>query len=96
MENERPSSTVSHGALRRSRKQLQAEEVARVALIQKRWSAAVPKASTLWSRLSPDELRLSRGNVHKLAGLIQLRYGTTREDSDSQVAAFMKDNLGDS
>jgi hypothetical protein len=84
---------VSHGMLRRSRKQVEAASAAQEAEMLRRWRVALPLAGTTWTRLSPDELRTSRGNVHKLAGLIQLRYQTTREESDRQVAAFIKANV---
>jgi hypothetical protein len=84
---------ISNGMVRRSRKQIHAASVAQEAEMLRRWRQALPLAGTTWTRLSPDELRISRGNVHKLAGLIQLRYQTTREESDRQVAAFIAANV---
>jgi hypothetical protein len=73
----------------RNRKQVEAEERAREAQKLQSWRKAEALAVATWTRLSPEELRSSGGNANKIAGLIQLRYQTTREDSDKQVAAFM-------
>ena len=73
----------------RNRKQVEAEEKARQTQLLQSWRRAEPLALDTWKRISSEELRSSAGNVHKLAGLIQLRYQTSREESDQQVAAFM-------
>ena len=54
-----------------------------------KWKAMVPAAQSTWSKLETQELMQMQGNVHKLAGLIQLRYRTSREEADQQVAAFL-------
>ena len=79
----------SQDTRRRSRKQTEADVRTREAQLLQLWRKAVPLAAAAWPRLSPDELRASRGNVHRLAGLIQLRYQASRQDSDQQVADFM-------
>ena len=91
--DQKAEASISQGALRRNRKQTQAAEQAREVQIKQLWRNALPLAIATWPRLSPDELRSSGGNVHKLAGLIQLRYQASRVDSDEQVAAFMLANV---
>ena len=49
----------------------------------------MPSAQLRWPRLDPVELVQARGNTHRLAGLVQLRYQLTREQADQQVAEFL-------
>lgn len=74
---------------RLSRKQSQAALMAEQAQLRTRWKAALPFAREAWAKLSPEELQQSGGNVHRIAGLIQLRYHLSREDADLQVRTFM-------
>lgn len=73
----------------RTRKQLQAAAVSELALLHANWKRAIPGAQLRWPKLDPVELAQARGNMHRLAGLVQLRYQLTREQADQQVAEFL-------
>lgn len=73
----------------RTRKQIAAAASVEQAETRARWKQAVPVASTLWPKLDPAQLAGIHGNLNKLAGMIQMRYQTTREVADAQVAAFV-------
>lgn len=73
----------------RTRKQIQAASLADQAATRAAWKRSIPLARENWSKLDPAELSTVNGNVHKLAGLVQLRYHVTREDADEQVAKFL-------
>lgn len=73
----------------RTRKQVQAAEMAEQAAVLTRWKNLLADARTTWPKVPPEELSLVRGNVHKLAGMVQLRYQLTRQDADLQVKTFM-------
>lgn len=79
-----PRSTV-----RSTRKYLLAQQLEDRAAQKKLWRTATPLARAAWTKLSPQEIVTSEGNVHRLAGLIQLRYGVDREEADRQVATFL-------
>lgn len=73
----------------RTRKQIQTAAMADQSAQRLKWKAMVPAAHSTWSKLETQELAQLQGNVHRLAGLIQLRYRTSREEADQQVAAFL-------
>jgi uncharacterized protein YjbJ (UPF0337 family) len=53
-----------------------------------KWKQMVGKAKTAWAGLTDDELTKAEGRVDKLAGLIQERYGKTREQAELEVRNF--------
>jgi len=72
----------------RTRKQQQAAAEHEQAQLRAHWKRVMPGAQAKWPRLDPQELTLARGNRHRLAGLVQLRYQLSREQADQQVAEF--------
>ena len=42
-----------------------------------------------WGKLTDDDLEKFTGEVDKLAGIIQERYGVTREQAQKQAKEFM-------
>lgn len=71
-------------------KYLLAQQMEHRAARRKVWHKVIPLAQAAWSKLSTREIRSSEGNRHRLAGLIQLRYGVAREEADQQVTTFLK------
>ena len=47
-------------------------------IIAGKWKQLTGKAKAAWGELTDDELTRSEGNAERLAGLIQERYGKTR------------------
>lgn len=84
-----PTNAAPPPKVLRTRQQRQAAEISEQALVRANWKRAMPSAQLRWPRLDPVELVQARGNTHRLAGLVQLRYKLTREEADQQVAAFL-------
>jgi uncharacterized protein YjbJ (UPF0337 family) len=53
-----------------------------------KWKQMIGKAKTTWGELTDDELTKAEGRAEKLAGLIQERYGKTREEAVREVNRF--------
>ena len=54
------------------------------------WKQLVGKAKTTWGKLTDDELLKIEGNAQRLSGLVQERYGATREEAEQQVKKFFE------
>jgi len=58
--------------------------------IKGQWKQLLGKAKTTWGKLTDDELLKIEGNAQRLTGLVQERYGATREDAEKQVKKFFE------
>jgi len=58
------------------------------------WKQLKGKAKAAWGDLTDDELTQVEGNSERLAGLVQERYGRTREEADREVKDFFDQNRG--
>jgi len=56
--------------------------------IKGKWQQQLGAAKIAWGKLTDDELLKSEGHEQKLAGLIQERYATTREEAEKRVKSF--------
>ena len=56
------------------------------------WKQLKGKAKVAWGDLTDDELTQVDGNVERLAGLVQERYGRTREEAEREVREFFDRN----
>jgi len=54
-----------------------------------KWKQHVGAAKIAWGNLTEDELLKSEGRRQKLAGLVQERYGISRDEADEQVKGFL-------
>lgn len=72
----------------RSKRQLKANAIAAERAAQARWKHMLNDARAAFSKIPPEELTRVNGNLNVLAGLVQLRYHTTRLDADQQVQRF--------
>ncbi|CAE6829221.1 hypothetical protein R69888_06482 [Paraburkholderia haematera] len=50
------------------------------------------KAKAAWGELTDDDLTKAEGRVEKLTGLIQERYGKTRQQAELEVRRFFDSN----
>jgi uncharacterized protein YjbJ (UPF0337 family) len=62
--------------------------------IKGQWKQLKGKAKAAWGDLTDDELTQVEGNAEQLSGLIQERYGRTREAADREVKEFFDQNRG--
>lgn len=58
------------------------------------WKQMKGKAKEVWGDLTDDELTQAEGNTERLSGLIQERYGRTREAADREVEEFFTKHRG--
>lgn len=72
----------------RTKNQIKASVLADGIAAKAKWKSLVAEARTIWPKLQPEELTPVGGNFHVLAGLVQLRYRVSREESDRQVKEF--------
>ena len=54
------------------------------------WKQLIGKAKTTWGKLTDDELLKIEGNAQRLTGLVQERYGASREEAEKQVKKFFE------
>jgi uncharacterized protein YjbJ (UPF0337 family) len=54
-------------------------------ILKGKWKQFVGSAKIQWGRLTDDELDRAEGEVDRLAGLIQERYGVSREEAHRQI-----------
>lgn len=73
---------------RRSKRQIKADALASERAAQLRWKGMLAAARAAFAKVPPEDLAKVNGNLHLLAGLIQLRYHTSREDADQRVQRF--------
>jgi uncharacterized protein YjbJ (UPF0337 family) len=53
-----------------------------------KWKQMKGEAKVLWGKLTDDELDQAEGHKDKLAGMIQERYGKTKEEAEDEVNKF--------
>lgn len=58
-------------------------------VIAGKWKQNVGSAKTLWGKLTDDEILKTEGRAEKLAGIVQERYGLSKEAAQKQVADLM-------
>lgn len=54
------------------------------------WKQLKGKAREKWGELTDDELEQAKGQREQLVGLVQKRYGDTKEAAEKQVDDWMK------
>lgn len=57
--------------------------------IKGQWNQIVGVAKQTWSKITDDELLGIEGDVQRLSGLVQERYGVTREQAESEIKTFV-------
>lgn len=57
--------------------------------IEGNWKEIKGKAISQWGKLTDDELDQVNGRRTELAGLIQQKYGKTREEAEQEIDNWM-------
>ena len=57
-----------------------------------KWKQMKGEAKVMWGKLTDDELDIAEGHKDKLAGLIQERYGRTKEEAEREIDSFLDRN----
>jgi len=60
--------------------------------LEGKWKQLAGKAKSTWGDLTDDELTKTKGDAQQLAGLVQERYGRTREEAEREVNDFFDRN----
>jgi uncharacterized protein YjbJ (UPF0337 family) len=85
---------ISFGRLRRPAKGRRVSEVVMAAInsdvLKGKWQQLKGEARIQWGRLTDDDLDQIQGNIQKLAGKLQERYGYERADADREVDDFVR------
>lgn len=58
--------------------------------IQGNWKEWKGKARSKWGKLTDDEMEEASGDRERLEGLIQQKYGKTKEEARQEVDEWMK------
>jgi uncharacterized protein YjbJ (UPF0337 family) len=58
--------------------------------LQGKWHQMKGEVKTQWGKLTNDDLEQVSGNLEKLVGLVQERYGYARERAQKEVDEFRK------
>jgi uncharacterized protein YjbJ (UPF0337 family) len=53
-----------------------------------KWKQAIGKAKETWGKLTDDELVRVEGHSERLAGLLQEKYGQSKEEAEKSANAF--------
>jgi uncharacterized protein YjbJ (UPF0337 family) len=60
--------------------------------LEGQWKQLAGKAKIAWGDLTDDDLAKVEGSAERLAGLVQERYGRTREEAEREVKEFFDKN----
>jgi uncharacterized protein YjbJ (UPF0337 family) len=69
---------------------LQKERLMNPDVLKGKWHQLKGDVKTKWGRLTDDDLGVVNGDVEKLVGRVQERYGYARDDAKREVDAFIK------
>jgi len=85
---------ISSGRLRRPAEGRRVSEVVMAAInsdvLKGKWQQLKGEARIQWGRLTDDDLDQIQGNIQKLAGKLQERYGYERAEADKEVDDFVR------
>lgn len=62
-------------------------------VVKGKWKQLKGEAQKQWGKLTDDELDQIEGDATKLAGLIQERYGKSKEVAEKEVEEWRKKHL---
>ncbi|MDS1141232.1 CsbD family protein [Pusillimonas sp. SM2304] len=60
--------------------------------LEGQWKQLAGKAKIAWGDLTDDDLAKVEGSAERLTGLVQEKYGRTREEAEREVKEFFDNN----
>jgi len=57
-----------------------------------KWKEMKGKAKEQWGKITDDELDRAEGKAEQMVGLLQQRYGYTREKAEEEYDRFLQDS----
>ncbi|CAN5642050.1 CsbD family protein [soil metagenome] len=63
-------------------------------ILEGKWKMVKGQIRKAWGNLTEDEVEQTKGDVTKIAGLVQQRYGENQESIREKINSFLTD-LGD-
>ncbi|MEI4488786.1 CsbD family protein [Frigidibacter sp. MR17.14] len=60
-------------------------------IVEGNWKQLKGSAKEQWGKLTDDDLDVAAGKRDKLAGLIQEKYGKTRDEAEKEVDDYYRD-----
>ena len=76
-----------------TKSQLRAAALADARAHVARWTTLIPMAVKTWPKFDSASLIRMKGDVHVLAGMIQMYYQLSRQEADRQVQAFFAEHV---
>lgn len=58
-------------------------------IIEGKWKQIMGRAKSAWAELTDDDLKKAEGGKDKLIGVVQERYGQTKDDARKAVEGFL-------
>ena len=58
--------------------------------LQGKWKQVRGEAQSWWGKLTNDDLDRVEGSIDKLAGILQQRYGYSKQEAQHEIANFME------
>ena len=59
-------------------------------ILQGKWKQAKGEVKNFWGKLTDDDVTRLDGSSDKLAGVLQERYGYTRDQAHNEINHFLK------
>jgi uncharacterized protein YjbJ (UPF0337 family) len=58
-------------------------------ILEGNWKQIRGRVKEMWGRLTDDELDQIEGRSDRLAGMLQLKYGYTRQEAEESIRDFL-------
>ncbi len=59
-------------------------------IFQGKWKRVRGEAQSWWGKLTKDDLDRVEGSIDKLTGILQQRYGYSKQEAQHEIANFME------
>jgi uncharacterized protein YjbJ (UPF0337 family) len=59
-------------------------------ILKGKWNQAKGQVRNWWGRLTDDDVKMIEGSSERLIGLLQERYGYSKQEAQYQIADFLE------